>query len=182
MKRGNLLSTRSRAGRWVIHWQPRQCNAMQRSSMCALCSQRIAADRPESISPMWCQASKVVEQPVRQSSRQAGVPDGYGNHRTCFQAPETTKRAQTNLLHSQQSVRPPFIYCVRQEESLPRIGVAQLRHMHRYRKDERSLIVSRRRETSAFRRSFHRLLYFRVSISVIHEHKARTLQRETDSS
>ncbi|KYN37251.1 hypothetical protein ALC56_08308 [Trachymyrmex septentrionalis] len=32
---------------------------MQRSSMCALCSQRIAADRPESISPMWCQASKV---------------------------------------------------------------------------------------------------------------------------
>jgi len=158
---------------------------MQCSSMCALCSQRIAADRPESISDVvrrvseW--ASKVVKQPVRQSSRQAGVPDGYGNHRTCFQAPETTKRAQTNLLHSQQSVRPPSIYCVRQEESLPRIGVAQLRRMHWYRKDERSLIVSRRRETSAFRRSFHRLLYFRVSM-VIHEHKARTLHRETDSS
>lgn len=91
-------------------------------------------------------ASKAVKQPVRQAGRQAGVPDGYGNHRTCFQAPETTKRAQTNLLHSQQSVRPPSIYCVRQEESLPRIGAAQLRRMHRYRKDERSLIVSAPRD------------------------------------
>lgn len=42
-------------------------------------------------------ASQPASQLVRQAGRQAGVPDGYGNHRTCFQAPETTKRAQTNL-------------------------------------------------------------------------------------
>lgn len=93
---------------------------MQCSSMCALRSQRIAADRPESISDTvrlvseW--ASEQGSQAASQAGRQAGVPDGYGNHRTCFQAPETTKRAQTNLLHSQQSVRPPSIYCVHREE------------------------------------------------------------------
>lgn len=57
-----------------------------------------------------------------QAGRQAGVPDGYGNHRTCFQAAETTKRAQTNLALDHR----PFIASVSRRKVLPRIRSSHL--------------------------------------------------------
>lgn len=37
---------------------------------------------------------KVSEWPGEQSASQAGVPDGYGNHRTCSQAPDHEEHKQ----------------------------------------------------------------------------------------
>ncbi|KYM75998.1 hypothetical protein ALC53_13483 [Atta colombica] len=45
---------------------------MQCSSMCALCSQRIAADRPESISDVVRRVSEQGSQAASQAVKQAG--------------------------------------------------------------------------------------------------------------
>lgn len=67
-------------------------------------------------------ASKPVRQADRQAGRQAGVPDGYGNHRTCFQAAETTKRAQTNLALDHR----PFIVFAEEASHGSALGSARL--------------------------------------------------------
>lgn len=147
LERGNPLR-RGQVDRWYIGNRDNvtQCNV----AACAPCASSALPQIGRRVYPMrsgeWAseRANKAVKQPVRLAGRQAcPMVTAITAHASRLPRPRREHK-QTSYTPNKALDHRPFI--VSAKKSLPRIGAVQLRRMHRYRKNERSLIVSAPRD------------------------------------